>query len=127
MSVKPETLDNQERGMDLSSREGKSPKKGEEAAVDLQDLRARIAAAVIPKDTVSVCGDCFRRGWVATLSEIEDSPANPDSVSELRAMRGRIAAVKARTPKDRAPHEGESYRRGWAAAVAAMDGGPGVS
>jgi len=78
MSVKPETLQNPERGLDLQNREaeGKAPRKREEpvaAAGELEHLRERIAAAkaTTPKDPIPHCGDCYRRGWTAALRSLE--------------------------------------------------------
>jgi hypothetical protein len=77
MAVRPETLDNQERGLELTTREdadGKAGRRREDPAVgELKALRERIAAvlAAEPKDEAPHCSDCFRRGWKAGLRGLE--------------------------------------------------------
>lgn len=71
MSVRPETLENREQGLTGGS---KPPRKREEAAAELEALRARIATAKAtdrPKDSLPHCSDCFRRGWRSAIAAIE--------------------------------------------------------
>jgi len=78
MAVRPEILDNQERTLALSTREGPPPqrsKREDDTPAELNVLRERIAVAKITapqsKDTQPHCGDCFRRGWAAALRVVE--------------------------------------------------------
>ena len=77
MSVKPSELDNPERGLNLSTREGGEEKprskREDAAAAELKALRERIAAAktATPRDPIPHCGDCYRRGWAAAIRAVD--------------------------------------------------------
>ena len=83
MSVNPETLNNQEQGMSLVTRESKA-KKGNassDATAELTALQKRIAAAkldraldrdeILKHDREPHCGDCFARGWASAVTAID--------------------------------------------------------
>ncbi len=75
--VKPETLENPERGMDLTTR---GPVMDVAVRVDvagapeLQALRARIKALKVtpPEDRAPHCRACFMRGAEAALRALEE-------------------------------------------------------
>lgn len=85
MAVRPDAIENQERGMDLRNRDQRTREAPETdapppaaprehpAVAELRNLRARIAAvgeaADLP-DTAPHCRDCFQRGARAALRAI---------------------------------------------------------
>jgi hypothetical protein len=81
VSITPESLDNQERGLHLTNRESGDDKRRKPKSADLDDaevtlkaLRKRISAlkAKSPPDKEPHCGACFRRGVKAAVAAIEE-------------------------------------------------------
>ena len=80
MTVKPESLENAERDLELLTRDVKGGKKATAIAAgsaeeELMALRQRIAAAMTltPEAPIPECRDCYRRGWQAALRSLEES------------------------------------------------------
>ncbi len=81
MSVKPSELDNQERGMSITTRGTTKGKSGGNVSPELETLKQRIAAAkldraldrdkILKHDREPHCGDCFTRGWASAVAAIE--------------------------------------------------------
>jgi hypothetical protein len=72
MSVKAINLDNQERDMNLITREnGEEKPKREDHAATLRAMRERIAAAKAIRPDGAHCRDCFEQGRNAALRAIE--------------------------------------------------------
>jgi len=78
MSVRPETLENPERALDLSTRRpAPDAKQGSQregsSAAELRAVRERIEAAhaIKPQGAELHCADCWRRGRDAALRLIE--------------------------------------------------------
>ena len=71
MAVNTSSLNNQERGLALSTREGEGGGSSKPAP-ELKRLRRRIdkLKATTPQDPIPHCGECFRRGWKAALEAI---------------------------------------------------------
>jgi hypothetical protein len=78
MVVNRGDLDNPERDLQLSTREGaEKPRKHDDTAAELRALRQRIAAAgnlpgIAPPlgEAKPCCADCYRRGWHAALRSL---------------------------------------------------------
>ena len=82
----PESLDNQERDLNLTNRDPKGSDKVRDvigqmknakpsAEEELQALRHRIATARATdptKDAPQHCTDCYTRGWAAALQSLEE-------------------------------------------------------
>lgn len=77
MAVRPETLQNPERGLDLLDREaaeGARPRKRDDAAAELAAVRERIEAAkkIRPlRPSPHCCGTCWGDGRDAAIRVIE--------------------------------------------------------
>jgi len=79
MSVKPESLDNAERDLELMNRDAKGGKKvtavmARSAEDELTALRQRIAErlAETPVAPIPECAACYRKGWLAALRSLEE-------------------------------------------------------
>ena len=71
MSVKPEMLDNQERGMDLSTRGGKAPRKREDLTPERLAFLGQLEKARELKPITLHWWDCWRQGRDAAVVAIE--------------------------------------------------------
>jgi len=80
MGMMPETLDHQERGLQLVNRQSdpghatEDPTPQAPGLDELAALKARIAAlkAAHPKDAAPHCGACYHRGVEAALAALEE-------------------------------------------------------
>lgn len=77
MSVKPESLDNAERDLELMNRDVRGGKKAaapRNAEEQLIALRQRIAEglAATPAAPIPECVACYRKGWLAALRFLEE-------------------------------------------------------
>jgi hypothetical protein len=76
MSVKGTSLDNPERGMDLTTRVPQSnvPPVKPTAEEELLALRQRIsdALATTPTARIPECVACYRHGWVDALNSLKE-------------------------------------------------------
>jgi len=80
MAVRPETLENPERGLSLVTREPaevepvEDSTAGDHAAVELRALRDRIQNLKErhPKDTMPHCRACYERGVEAALCALDE-------------------------------------------------------
>jgi predicted exporter len=77
MSVKPESLNNAERDLEVMTREPKGVRKAS-AAVSAEEqliaLRQRIAEglAAAPAAPIPECVACYRKGWLAALRSLSE-------------------------------------------------------
>jgi hypothetical protein len=136
MAVQPETLENQERSLDLKDRavecgepRGRRTRPG--ASAELEALRRRVAEAKNsePFPAYRHSLDCYRSGWAAAVEKIETtSETTPERVrssasAELEALRRRLAEAQAAEPLPAYRYCLDCYRSGWAAAVEKIQGG----
>lgn len=71
MSVRPETLENPERGLEISTREAKPPRKREEHTAETRAFLDRLKKARDLKPIALHWWECWRRGRDAAIATIE--------------------------------------------------------
>lgn len=130
MAVRPETLETPERDLSLEMRPGPRSGSGSDASdsAELARLRGRLGDLKLVRPPGGLgCRDCWDRGRLAIIAEVEPAFANPKAGEEPPPAGAQLEAVierleRARTMEPRGLHWRECWVQGRDAAIAAIEG-----